>query len=405
VSPVDERHVPAGFTGALAGPRISYVTDPREWSFEMRKAAAVLTLDLSIAALADGFELKDASAFNILFDGCHPKFIDHGSLRDSYSGHWPGYSQFGDHFMNPLLIEAHAGVASTAAGMAVDGIPLALTVATTRGLNRLRGGSVAWVWRRALAERMSRRAGRETGEQLGAARLPREAIEKMLTKARRRIESLQSSTPSFWRDYEAEALPYDDGQATKKRSIVDRWSSDIDRRGSALDIGCNIGSFSQSLAAHFDRVIAIDNDPVAIDQLYRRGTIEPWGSKVTPAVVDIAQPTPAIGWLNRERASFLDRLGVVDLSVWLAVIHHLILTSGIPLTHVLQLVGRLSRFAIIEHIAPTDQSVATMTAGRRWATMPDFAEFRSHLDGQGFDLLQSEATAPTRMLVLVRCPG
>ena len=79
------------------------------------------------------------------------------------------------------------------------------------------------------------------------------------------------------------------------------------------------------------------------------------------------------------------------------------LTGGIPLAQILDLVRTISRHAIIEHIAPEDQSVRTMTAGRRWASVPDVDEFRGLLDEQGFAVLRSEETSPTRTLVLVRC--
>jgi SAM-dependent methyltransferase len=348
--------------------------------------------------------MKDASAFNILFDGSHPVFVDHGSFRDGYSGHWPGYSQFGDHFMSPLLIEATAGLTPTAAGFGVDGIPLNTARALSTGTGRFRRASVSWIWRRAVAERLSGQVDQTTGERLADTALPKPTVQAILDRAMKRIEPLESSAPSYWRDYESKACPYDGAQSAKKRHLVSQWASEVEGRGLALDVGCNVGTFAEVLAENFERVIAIDNDSVAIDILYQRASSEPWGSRVTPAVVDLAQPTPAIGWMNRERASFLDRLGVVDVSIWLAVLHHLILTSGIPLAEVLNLIANTSRHAIIEHIAPEDRSVASMTAGRRWARVPGFAEFASRLDDRGFVTMQSEKTSPTRTLVLVRCP-
>ena len=401
--PIAKTDLPDGYTGGFTSRRLQFVTDPREWSFEMRKDAALLTLDLSRDALDGGFEMKDASAFNVLFDGCRPTFIDHGSFRETYSGHWPGYSQFGDHFMNPLIIEANAGVAAAGAGLGVDGISLGVAAASSRGLRRFKKGAFAWIWRRALAERASGRATVDTSEKLSEANLPPNVVEHMQAKAGSLARSLSSAAPSIWQDYEASACPYDDTQSATKRALVAGWAAEIEVHDSALDVGCNIGTFTEILADHFERVVAVDNDSVAIDRLYRRGSEEAWGTRVTPAVVDLAQPTPAIGWLNRERASFLERLGVVDLSVWLAVTHHLMLTGGIPLAQILDLVRTISRHAIIEHIAPEDQSVRTMTAGRRWASVPDVDEFRGLLDEQGFAVLRSEETSPTRTLVLVRC--
>jgi hypothetical protein len=372
----------------------------------MRRDAALLTLRLSTEALAGDFEMKDASAFNVVFDGCRATFIDHGSFRSSYSGNWPGYSQFGDHFMSPLLVEANAGVTPQQLGFTVEGIPLAVALATGgRGAARFRRGAFSWITRRALADRLSGKADGDTAQQLSAAALPREAVTRMLDKASTRIAALSSAAPSFWRDYEEAACPYDDTQLERKIALVETWSGEVDGDEAALDVGCNIGTFSEVLTGNFRRVVAVDNDPVAIDRLYRRASEEPWGHQVTPAVVDLAQPTPAIGWMNRERASFLDRLGAVDLSVWLAVVHHLMLTGGIPLPQILDLVAQVSRHAIIEHIAPEDGSVKTMTAGRRWASVPDLEEFQSVLAQRGFAIVRSEATSPTRTLVLLQCPS
>ncbi len=402
---IEPEQVPNGFAGGVSSRRLDFVTDPREWSFEMRKDAALVTLELSEHALGDGFEMKDASAFNVLFEGCRPRFIDHGSFRDSYSGHWPGYSQFGDHFMNPLLIEAGAGVPTARIGFGVDGVPLDVATAALRGTGRLKKGTMAWVWRRGMADRVSKKVDADAGERLAAAELPRATVQGMLRKARTVVEGLSSATPSFWRDYESASCPYDAAESAKKRALVDEWARLIDTRRCALDVGCNVGTFSETLAGHFDRVIAIDNDSVAIDLLYRRAGTAPWGDRVTPAVVDMAQPTPAMGWMNRERQSFLERLGVVDLSVWLAVLHHLMLSGGIPLSELVALMGRISRFAIAEHIAPEDQSVRSMTAGRRWARVPDVRDFEAELDQQGLAVLRSEKTSETRTLMLLECPG
>ena len=402
--PVADVDLPEGYEGGLASRRLPFVTDPREWSFEMRRGAALLTLRLSRGALGEGFEMKDASAYNVLFDGCRPTFIDHGSFRESYSGHWPGYSQFGDHFINPMLVESNVGISPTEAGFDIGGISLGAATASSRGSARFKKGAMAWIWRRKLAARASGRATIDTRERLSTAQLPREAVDRMQAKAGALVKSLRSATPSVWQDYEANSCPYDATESDTKRALVETWAAEIDANESALDVGCNTGTFSEILAGSFERVIAVDNDSVAIDRLYRRGSAADWGARVTPAVVDLAQPTPAIGWLNEERASFLDRVGVVDLSLWLAVIHHLTLTSGIPLDRVLDLVRRISRHAILEHIAPEDESVRTMTAGRRWGTVPDAVEFRAQLDSQGFGVLQSEETSPTRTLFSVRCP-
>ena len=64
----------------LEHPKLSFISYPYEWPFSLLKRAALLQLDLHIAALDFGFTLSDASAYNIQFDGVRPVFIDTPSL-------------------------------------------------------------------------------------------------------------------------------------------------------------------------------------------------------------------------------------------------------------------------------------------------------------------------------------
>ena len=62
---------------AVLRPRpLPFISYPYEWSFGQLKAAALLTLAIQKAALEKGMSLKDASAYNIQFDGVKPVFID-----------------------------------------------------------------------------------------------------------------------------------------------------------------------------------------------------------------------------------------------------------------------------------------------------------------------------------------
>ena len=55
---------------------VPFVSYPYEWCFSQLKDAALATLEIQKIALQFGMVLKDASAFNILFIGCRPVFID-----------------------------------------------------------------------------------------------------------------------------------------------------------------------------------------------------------------------------------------------------------------------------------------------------------------------------------------
>jgi hypothetical protein len=61
-------------------------------------------LDVHLAALERGFDLSDASAYNVQFQGASPVFIDHLSLRPYRDGAvWTAHRQFCMQFLNPLL--------------------------------------------------------------------------------------------------------------------------------------------------------------------------------------------------------------------------------------------------------------------------------------------------------------
>jgi hypothetical protein len=91
---------------------------------------------------------------------------------------------------------------------------------------------------------------------------------------------------------------------------------------------------------------------------------------VLPLVVDLTRPSPAIGWLNQECPSFLERAGVgsgggFDLVSMLAVIHHILVTERIPIEELLDLADQLSRrHVLIEFVGPEDPMFRRILRGR-----------------------------------------
>ena len=93
-------------------------------------------------------------------------------------------------------------------------------------------------------------------------------------------------------------------------------------------------------------MVAVDNDHLVIDRLYRRlrDTNE---RRILPLVLDLADPSPALGWRNRERPSFVDRVRP-DLTLCLAVVHHLALTNNVPLDEIVGFLGDLGGSVVVE---------------------------------------------------------
>jgi SAM-dependent methyltransferase len=136
------------------------------------------------------------------------------------------------------------------------------------------------------------------------------------------------------------------------------------RPARVLDIGANTGLYSLMAAEAGARVVALDSDAASIDALWR--TAQRDGQPVTALVANIARPTPAAGWRNREQLSLLERLhGRFDMVLMLAVIHHLILREQVPLGLIADLCFRLTRrWLLVEWVPPSDPMFQEWLRGR-----------------------------------------
>ncbi len=112
------RLAPTEFPAVSAGDalyeheRIWFPSYPHEWPAELLHAAGQLTQDLGRAALTEGFGLKDATPYNVLFQGGTPVFVDVLSFerREGRDATWMAYSQFVQTFLLPLLAYREFGL-------------------------------------------------------------------------------------------------------------------------------------------------------------------------------------------------------------------------------------------------------------------------------------------------------
>jgi SAM-dependent methyltransferase len=131
-----------------------------------------------------------------------------------------------------------------------------------------------------------------------------------------------------------------------------------------LDVGANTGHFSAMAARGGGSVVAIDGDAAVTGGIWRRAREEKLD--ILPLVVNLAQPTPALGWRNRECPSFLERAaGAFDFVLMLAVIHHMLATERVPLDEIASLAADLtSDLALIEFVGPGDPMFRRLSRGR-----------------------------------------
>jgi len=355
----DEAGLPADDVGAqlLRQPLMAFVSYSYEWSFEMLRDAALVTLRLLDRALARDMILKDANSFNILFDGTIPRHVDPPSIEPYDEGHpWAGYSQFCRSFLFPLLVEAYRGIDARALLRGVMGeLPVQETARLLRLRDYVRSGVLAHVVAQSRLERTFAGASSAVASAVRPIHYPKRAL---LANIHGLIDLIGGLRPpranSAWAEYESSHSYSGDDQASKKafvaRAVCERGSRRV------VDLGCNTGTYSGIALDGGCRVIALDYDAAAIDRLYRRTH---GNTKLSPVVANLLNPTPAMGWGLRERRALLDRLPA-DCFLALALIHHLRITGGVPLPLILDQLFAIAPEGVIEWVGKDDAMVHHM---------------------------------------------
>ncbi|HEX9611611.1 MAG TPA: class I SAM-dependent methyltransferase [Gemmatimonadales bacterium] len=353
---------------------IPFPSYPYEWPAEMLLDAGRLTLDLAERLLAEGLGLKDATPYNVLFDGPRARFVDVLSVerRDPLDATWLPYAQFVRTFVLPLLVNRHFHLPLRQVFEASrDGLEPEAVYRLCGPLQRLRPPFLTLAslptW---LAARHRSAESQAATYRPKRARSPEEARFVLRYQFRRLRRSLEAAAPrggrvSPWSDYAtADARR---PELAAKTALVEQLMHDV-RPHSVLDVGCNTGYLAMLAARAGARVVAIDADPVVVGAAWRSAAADGWD--VLPLVVDLTRPSPAIGWRNRECPAFLERAGAgggFD-AVWLfAVIHHMLVTERVPLTEIIDLAADLTTpagHAVIEFIPPDDPLFRRLTRGR-----------------------------------------
>ncbi|HXD79690.1 MAG TPA: class I SAM-dependent methyltransferase [Puia sp.] len=371
--------------------RLSYAA---EWSPAQLRDAALLTLRLQSLAMDHGMSLKDAIPNNVQFIDGKPVFLDTLSFgRYDPSEPWIAYRQFCENFLFPLYIHFYARTGTHPFAAAwPEGVPAATAGRLLPWRSRWNAG--AWLH----VHLQARIGGRQSGggqhrHNFSAAKLLR-LVEHLRTLTERL--AMPAAGDSAWSRYYDETVPGEDYIRDKER-IFRRF---LDRTGSgvALDLGCNDGWFARILAEHGRPVIAVDADWQCVDRLYRKGI-----SAILPLCVDLANPTPACGFRNAERAAFTDRMRS-DLVVALALVHHLALGRNIPLPLIADGFQQLTRrHLIVEFVPATDRKAMQLAARKDPALLEgyDSGNFEAAF-GRYFRLDERETVAGTeRVLYLM----
>ena len=87
-------------------------------------------------------------------------------------------------------------------------------------------------------------------------------------------------------------------------------------------------------------------------------------TNILPLLLDLTNPTPNIGWDNKERSSVTER-GPTDVIFALAIIHHLVISNNVPLNRVANFFKKNCKYLIIEFVPKNDSQVQRLLSTRK----------------------------------------
>lgn len=343
--------------------KIPFINYPYEWSFSQLKDAALLTLKIQSIAMNFGMSLKDASSYNVQFLNGKPIFIDTLSFEFfEENTPWKAYKQFCQHFLAPLVLMSYTDIRlNNLLKTYIDGIPLDLCSKLLPLRSYLKPGLLMHIHIHSYAQKRFYKK-KVTSENRKFSKL---SFKALLDNLERTIKkSNLNLSDSEWLRY------YDSGTHSEKyteykKELISKYLNMI-KPDHVIDFGANTGTFSYLASEHGANVIACDSDPFCIERLYRNIVSDNKYNKYSllPLVIDITNPSPAIGWANEERRSLSER-GKVQLIMALAVIHHLVISNNIPLDMVADYFGSLTKWLIIEFVPKSDEKVELLLLNRQ----------------------------------------
>ena len=337
--------------------KIDYISYPYEWSFHRLKDAALHHLNLHINLLKNNATLIDAYSYNIQFNNYTPIFIDLMSIKDYSEGEfWRGHKQFCESFLNPLVLKSKLGINFN------NWFKGNLEGIDTGELSKLLKFKHMFSWNIFynifLLNYFEKKYKKNDDLKVTKnKKLKKSYYLSILTNLLSFIQSLKpKKEASVWGEYSRDNT-YNEEEKKNKYEFISNYfnKTKINR---VLDLGCNNGEYSKlALNSGCDHVIGLDYDLNAIDEAYLTSKKEKLN--FLPLYFDVSNPSSNIGWRQKERKGFMERLNF-DFVMALAFEHHLAIAKNIPLDDVIEWITSLAPKGIIEFVPKNDETIQSM---------------------------------------------
>ncbi len=340
--------------------RVPFISYPYEWSFSQLKDAALATLSIQKRALKLDMSLKDASVYNIQFVRGRAMLIDTLSFEIYKEGEpWVAYRQFCQHFLAPLALMSYRDVRLIQLlRVYIDGVPLDLASELLPVKTKFNFGLLTHMHIHAGAQK--RYSDKAVTPRKGG--MSKQALTGLIESLEATVKKLTwKPAGTEWGDY-YENTNYTDSAFEHKKQLIKEWSAEK-KPALVWDLGGNTGVFSREAAASGAYVVSFDIDPAAVEQNYRVVKAHK-EQNILPLILDLTNPSPALGWDNAERDSFGAR-GPVDMALALAVIHHLAISNNVPLPQLADFLAAHCKWMVIEFVPKSDTQVQKLLASRK----------------------------------------
>ena len=339
---------------------IEYVSYPYEWSFSMLKDAGLLTLNIQEKAIEYGMSLKDASSYNVQFDeNAKPVFIDTLSFEQFEETSWKAYGQFCRHFLAPLLLMSFVDMrCQNLLKSYIDGIPLDL-VGKMLPLKCKFNLSILMhiYWHSEKINQFEKTCNSD----LHKIKLSKSQHLALIDNLKSLISSLKfPMKTSEWGEY-YDFTNYSEKSFLSKKDIVTAFIDKVNPK-SLWDLGGNIGTFTRLASEKGIPSVVFDVDYVSVEKNYLQ-IKKNKENNLLPLVLDLANPSPAIGWANEERKTFFER-GNADMVLMLALIHHLYFSNNLSFDKVAEFVSKFAKTLVIEFVPKEDSQVKFLTLSK-----------------------------------------
>ena len=213
-----------------------------------------------------------------------------------------------------------------------------------------------------LHARAQRQHGDTGGAKSKTVTISTERLKALIGNLRGTVDGLKwEPAGTEWADY-ADNTSYTDAATAAKARLVEAMLKDAG--GDVVwDLGANNGRYSAIAAGLGRHVVSWDIDPAAVEQ-HHRALKQKGETRITPLLIDLADPSPAMGWALSERTSLVERSNA-DVLMGLALVHHLAIGRNVPLPMVASFFAELAPDLILEWVPRGDVMVEKLLSGRK----------------------------------------